>query len=393
MLEDIRSKMWEMSKQVLRDSALSNGALVAANGLFLPPTATPYHFVWGRDAAKQLLAAYALGMEDASEIREKFLSWILRCCPGTASNRLFIKRNHINGPNDFLYNDDLGFQPDNNGALISAIDATRSRKNSVDNEVIRLLANGLTDQWDIQTRCFTMRQQDLWENATIDVIENNFFTHALLVAAHGLLRASTSLASIASKAETTRWSLISTQMYEHVCSVTHGKRDCFYKRLYSTVEQPNQLDAALALVLPDLLPPNAPDHTKRLAANTIVKIGEELLWLPYGARRYDGDKYDGIERLDGSQATGGAWPLLGYAWVRAAQAIGRHEAARKAHDALDLHLGELYKTGIIPEYRIPEQIHPAGDSRNGKGPMHFAWGGAEWALAEADRRKQQLGKG
>ncbi|MET0779587.1 MAG: hypothetical protein ABWY71_02010, partial [Candidatus Saccharimonadales bacterium] len=181
-----------MSKQVLRDSALANGALIAANGLFLPPTATPYHFVWGRDAAKHLLAGQALGMDDAPQIRENFLQWIIRCAPGDDSSRLFVKRNHINGPNDFLYNDDRGFQPDNNGSLISAIDATRGRKGSLDDQVIRLLANGLAAKWDTTGKRFTLRQQDLWENSTIEADEDNFFTHALIAAAHGLSRAAVS---------------------------------------------------------------------------------------------------------------------------------------------------------------------------------------------------------
>ena len=168
--------MREMSAQVLRDSVLENGALIAANGMYLPPNATPYHFVWGRDAAKHLLAAHALGMEDASDIRRRFLVWIDRCVHGGESDRLFIKRNHLNGPNDFLYNDDKGFQPQKNGALLTAIDATRGQLNDpLDDNINRFLANGLATKWDTDQRRFTMRQQDLWENDTIDPDENNFF--------------------------------------------------------------------------------------------------------------------------------------------------------------------------------------------------------------------------
>ncbi len=46
-MTEFLENMMTMSQQVLRDSALENGAIIAANGMYLPPTATSYHFIWG----------------------------------------------------------------------------------------------------------------------------------------------------------------------------------------------------------------------------------------------------------------------------------------------------------------------------------------------------------
>ena len=385
-MTEFLENMKTMCEQVLRDSALENGAMIAANGIFLPPTAAPYHFVWGRDAAKHLLAAHSLRMEDAPGIRKRFLEWTVRCVPGDDNSRLFIKRNHLNGPNDFLYNDDHGFQPDNNGALLSAIDTTRTNPDDpLGDKTMRLLANGLAAKWDLDKRGFSMRQQDLWENDTIDPEENNFFTHALLVAAHGLSCAVATLNGNVPDNELKLWQLISQQMYDRVyAAVESNTNNWFSKRLYATKSNPVTLDAGIVLAVPELLPSNAPESIRIIAAQTVRKVGEKLLALPYGAYRYKGDTYDGIERTDGSEATAGAWPLLGYAWTRAAKKVGMIDEAAIALSRMDSHLEKLYLTGTIPKYRVPEQIHPDGDNRNGLGPMHFAWGSAEWVLAHTD---------
>lgn len=384
-MSEFHQQMFAMSSQVLRDSALENGAIIAANGIYLPPTATPYHFVWGRDASKHLLAAHALRMDDAADIRERFLEWIIRCVPGDDDSRLFIKRNHLNGPNDFLYNDDRGFQPDNNGALISAIDATRTKSDdTLADTVIRLLANGLSAKWDVDMQAFSMRQQNLWENTIIEVDDDNFFTHALLVAAHGLRCATESLDGKATRDELEKWARASDQMYGRFISASESSTiNWFGKRIHVTSAQPAELDAGIVLAVPELLPKNATGRIKDMATNTVRKVGQELLSLPYGALRYEGDSYDGIERSDGSQATAGAWPLLGYAWVRAARQMGMDEEADEALLHIDAQLERMYADGTIPAYLVPEQIHPDGDSRNGKGPMHFAWGSAEWVLAHS----------
>jgi GH15 family glucan-1,4-alpha-glucosidase len=380
--------MREMSAQVLHDSALENGAMIAANGMYLPPTATPYHFVWGRDAAKHLLAADALGMADAPDIRKRFLEWIVRCVPGDEHSRLLIKRNHLNGPNDFLYNDDRGFQPDNNGSLLSAIDATRTDTNDpLADSVMRLLANGLAAKWDTQQQRFSMRQQDLWENNVIDPTENNFFSHALLSAAHGLGRATAALQTTADTTERDRWQLASNQMYDRFYSAVGASTTGWIsKRLYATSDRPAELDAGIILAVPELVPDDAPAHVRPIVERTVRTVGEKLLALPYGAHRYEGDIYDGIERMDGSQATAGAWPLLGYAWVRAARRIGMHDEAESALNAIDSQLQKMYASDVIPAFRVPEQLHPQTDDRNGKGPMHFAWGSAEWVLAHLETR-------
>jgi GH15 family glucan-1,4-alpha-glucosidase len=385
-MSEFVENMRDMSGQVLRDSALENGAMIAANGMYLPPTATPYHFVWGRDAARHLLAAHALEMDDAADIRRRFLEWTVRCLPGDDDSRLFFKRNHLNGPNDFLYNDDRGFQPDNNGALLSAIDATRlPGDDQLADTVMRLLANGLSAKWDTGLRRFSMRQQDLWENSIVEPEEDNFFSHALLMAAHGLSRAVSALSGTADATELERWKLASEQMYERFYAATAAnKTGWISKRLYVTTDRPAELDAGIILAVPELIPVNAPQHVGTIVENTVRKVGQELLALPYGTYRYKGDVYDGIERTDGSQATAGAWPLLGYAWVRAARKVGMHDEAEAALDQMNRQLQKLYATGVIPEFRVPEQLHTDGDNRNGKGPMHFAWGSAEWVLAHCD---------
>jgi len=382
--------MREVSAQVLRDCALPNGAIVAAHGEHQPPTAVSYHYVWGRDAAHQLEGAQALGMSDAAAIRAGFIGWVLERAPGVAeftgddSSRLLRKRNYINGPNDRSYNDDGGFQPDNNGLLLAAIDATRQYPDANDDRAMRLLANGLAARWDTSRQHFNMLVQDQWENALAGPTEGIIFTPSLLAAAHGLHCAVLSLKGKATDSEREVWEQAYTQMRDQFLAASVADTSGFYKkRLYGTS---NQLDAGLALAIPDLLPPHASELVRRMGAETIRRIGELLLEPPYGARRYIGDTYDGIETAQGIEGGAGAWPLLGYAWTRAARHFGMTEQAADIQAAMDDHLQTLYDQGILPPYRVPEQLFPIGDPRNGKGPVHFGWGSAEWALADRDRR-------
>jgi len=65
----------ESSKQVIRDSQVENGAIVAANTdkEYYPDDVANYRFVWPRDAAFTIYAEKLLGMD---KLEAEFIEWL-----------------------------------------------------------------------------------------------------------------------------------------------------------------------------------------------------------------------------------------------------------------------------------------------------------------------------
>ena len=70
-------QLLETSKEIIRHSALENGAIIAANPDkdYYPREAKNYHFVWPRDAAYICVAAQMVGIND---IQEPYFNWLIK---------------------------------------------------------------------------------------------------------------------------------------------------------------------------------------------------------------------------------------------------------------------------------------------------------------------------
>jgi len=86
----------KVSKEVIADGSLENGAIVAANSdrAFYPSSVQDYRYVWVRDAAYVCMAADLLGLR---EIPEKFFDWCLHRAEGFSETHLFCNAYHVNG--------------------------------------------------------------------------------------------------------------------------------------------------------------------------------------------------------------------------------------------------------------------------------------------------------
>ena len=197
--------MIRVSKQIIRESQLDNGAIVAANATkaYYPPTAKNYFYVWPRDASYVCIAADIAGI---GGVQEKFFDWCLERAEGFNETGLFYEKYYVNGLKA------LGrFQPDQTGTLLYAI---WHHYNHINKDVISKYrdliiksANGLCDKWDGDH--FSIVANDLWEErlAFPDLKEN--FSYSLAACIKGLECANLIIAN-------ERWLRISGQMREQL---------------------------------------------------------------------------------------------------------------------------------------------------------------------------------
>ncbi len=86
----------QVSKEVIKDSLLENGAIVAANTTkdYYPSTAQNYFYVWPRDASYVCIAADIVGIEG---IQERFFNWCFERAEGFKETGLFYNKYYVNG--------------------------------------------------------------------------------------------------------------------------------------------------------------------------------------------------------------------------------------------------------------------------------------------------------
>jgi GH15 family glucan-1,4-alpha-glucosidase len=366
-------QLLDESRVVLENCALTNGAIVAANSdlSVYPPEAENYRFVWGRDNAFQMVAASALEMPTAPDIRVSYLKWLNERAEGFAETGLIIKRYSTNGGHDARYGDQ--YQPDQAGALLWSLAETQTDPDDLTENTIRLLANGLSGQWDVNS--FRVPTQDLWENRTTNPEQQDVFTYSLAAAAHGLGRAIKLWQG--KTGEVDRWTQTREEMLEIIEWGVEGPH--YLRKMYPTLNEDNDntLDASLdGLVYPFTLDEK---QITILESATTLAIDRHLCQTHGGVARYDGDTYDGIARPGLREATAGRWPLLTFWHVIALRQIGRRgDAVDLYSDTVD-QLDDLYKSGIIADNQIPEQLF--GDEREGKAILPLAWSHAMFVLA------------
>jgi len=171
----------ESSKQVIRDSQVENGAIVAANTdkEYYPDDVANYRFVWPRDAAFTIYAEKLLGMD---KLEAEFIEWLHDRAEGFSDSGLIFHRYATNGPRDT----DFGhqYQPDQAAALLWTILETNSELTQKQNETVHLLADGLWSQW--HGNSFAQNTHDLWEERTAHHDKNENFTYSLAACSKAL---------------------------------------------------------------------------------------------------------------------------------------------------------------------------------------------------------------
>lgn len=365
-LEDRIERLYAQSEHELDTCALPNGALVAANSdlPIYPSTAENYRFSWARDAAYQLLAAYAIDPDKAAERAINYAGW-LNNIQGFAKTGLYLKRYGTNGALDVRYGEH--YQPDQAGVLIGSLNTVVPEPNDRIDSAIQKMADGLVGKWDGHSLGTT---QDLWENRETTKRDDDVFTYSIASVIHGLDHAIRRIQD----ADTSSWKRARNEMATMLDRVDTR----FYlRKTYANpahFDSDNTLDASLAgLAYPF-------ENTNKRTGTTIAAISDELYRPGLGVYRYKEDTYDGIVRRGSREATAGAWPLLTFWESIALHKIGATDEARDMfYDTVE-RLDREYRRGLLPQDIIPEQLYP-DDERQGKGVLPLAWSHAKFVLA------------
>jgi glucoamylase len=320
--------MIRVSKQIIRESQLDNGAIVAANATkdYYPSTAKNYFYVWPRDASYVCIAADIAGI---GEVQERFFDWCLERAEGFKETGLFYEKYYVNGLKA------LGrFQPDQTGTFLYAIWHHYNYINmNVDarfRDLVIKSANGLCDKWDEDH--FTIVTNDLWEErlAFPDLKEN--FSYSLASCIRGLECANSIISN-------ERWLRISGQMREQL---EKHFVDGHFVRSYGRLIDRNIDASILGLVYPfEIYNENDPR-----VISTVKEIEKRLI-INGGVHRYEFDEYDGWMYEEMHRRKGaGAWPLLNF-WL----SIYHHLSGNRS-DAEKYYKWVLDNTNDL----LPEQI-------------------------------------
>ena len=284
----------EVSKQVISDCALENGAIVAANCFkeYFPKEAKDYMYVWPRDASFTCVSADILQME---KIQERFFDWCINRAEGFRDGSCLYQNYSVNG-----LRTSINFQPDQTGSLLWAIwhhfkgEPKRALKHE---RLIKLAADGLCNKW--KGKHFDDTTNDLWEERfTFADLEDNF-TYSLAACIKGLRCANEIIPN-------ENWTDTAESMFQRLKEHCRG----YFIRSYGRLSDERIDASALGLVYPfDLFRADDP----RILA-TVEQIEKKLV-IRGGVHRYEGDEYDGWMRGGLHRKKGaGAWPILNF-WM------------------------------------------------------------------------------
>jgi GH15 family glucan-1,4-alpha-glucosidase len=341
-----------LSKKVIFDCALENGAIVAANTdkEYTPREASNYRWVWPRDAAFISVAADLLDLK----IQEKFFRWLEFRPQDFKKDKLLYTNYSTNGRIGSM---GKIAQIDQGGTILWAIHhylKGNSRKALPFKNLIELLADGLVSAWN-KTH-FRVHTVDLWEEIqrqTTITVENNF-TYSLAATARGLLSADEIFPNQV-------WKETALQMIEKI-KQAYNEKDKYFYRNHGKIDDKNLDASLLGLVWPfEIFEANDPK-----IINTVKKIEEKLV-IGGGVHRFE---YDYFDSEGAAWEGGGAWPLLNF-WM----AIYWVKRGNKKK-ALGYYNWVLEKNNKFNGY-MPEQIFD--DFRVGIYPL--AWSHAMFIIA------------
>ncbi len=336
----------ESTKRVIKDAAVENGAIVAANSdkKYYPRDVSPYRYVWVRDAAFICVAADMLGL--GMGIQEDFFQWCLERAEGFDRDGVFYQKYHTNGAKAGDQ-----FQPDQTGTLLWAVWHHYAYQQRTEDAVefkdlIEKAANGICKYWS--RNHFVVPTYDLWEErSTFPELEDNH-TYSLAACVRGLKCADTMI-----EPKNKKWLRCAREMEE---AINKGY-DASHKYFLRTFGKLNDygVDASLlGLVYPFEIC-SANDWWMVNTVNAIeVKIVENG-----GVHRYEKDAYDGWMREGKLRCKGaGAWPLLNF-WMSIYHAMrGDKEKAERYYEWVLNRLKSPYIPEQIFENELQKSVRP-----------------------------------
>ncbi len=354
----------KVSKEVIEDGSLENGAIVAANSdkAVYPATTQDYRYVWVRDAAYVCMAADLLKLRD---IPEKFFEWCFDRAEDFKETNFFSNAYNVNGtihgtlisPNEpkvprylresciDLIHCGTQFQPDQSGSLLVAIDhhiKCFDADVSKFDKLVEKTADGICQAW--KGDAFILPCYDLWEERCILPKHKGFHTYSLAMCIAGL-RAAINLLGKKRKWVQTEKEMSKTFTLLYLNSTKSIPRT-FRKEIKNRKIKAGDLlpdTSLLGLVYPSgILEPND-EKMKRTVQEIIksnVRNGGDLF-------RYPDDRYCGGVKKGWVTLTGaGTWPLLSF-WMSIYYSLcGDKKNAKKFFER---------PLGRIDRY-IPEQI-------------------------------------
>ncbi|MBN2594498.1 MAG: glycoside hydrolase family 15 protein [Sedimentisphaerales bacterium] len=378
----------QVSKEVIEDGSLENGAIVAANSdkSIYPATTQDYRYVWIRDAAYVCMAADLLGLR---EIPERFFNWCFNRAEDFKETGLFYNAYNVNGtihgtlisPNEprvprhlretciDLIHCGTQFQPDQSGSLLFAIDHHVKHFNtdvSKFKKLIEKAASGICRVW--KGDAFILPCYDLWEERCVLPKQRGFHTYSLAMCIAGLR------AAIEMQGKKKKWMRTKKEMSDTFAKVYSGSTKSIHRTYRKGKLARNRITgkndmlpdtSLLGLVWPSgILNPN--DEVMKRTVREVIKSnttnGGDLF-------RYPADRYCGGVRKGWVTLTGaGTWPLLSF-WMSIYYNLsGDKENARKFFDRT---------LERIDKY-IPEQIFE-DKSRSSISPL--LWSHAMFVIA------------
>jgi len=376
----------KVSKEVIEDGSLENGAIVAANSdkAIYPATTQDYRYVWVRDAAYVCIAADLLQLRDISE---RFFDWCLNRAEDFKETGFFSNAYNVNGTiHGTLISPDqpkvpqhlrescidlihfgTQFQPDQSGSLLIVIDHHIKHFNtdvSKFKKLIEKTASGICRAW--KGDAFILPSYDLWEERCVLPEQEGFHTYSLAMCIAGLR------AAIELVGKKIKWLRTEKEMSNAFAQI-YSKSTKSIPRTFRKEVKNLKIKAGdslpdtslLGLVYPSgILDPN--DDRMKKTVQEIIKSnttnGGDLF-------RYPGDRYCGGVRRGWVTLTGaGTWPLLSF-WMSIYYSLcGDYKNAKKFFDR---------PLGGIDKY-IPEQIFE-DKSRSSISPL--LWSHAMFVIA------------
>jgi len=334
-------KMINRSREVIKDCALENGAIVAANTdkPYTPKEASDYRYVWIRDASFICIAGEYLKLP----IQEKFFQWVYERPEDFNTEKILFSNYSSNGR---IATMGRQFQADQMGTLLWTIHhyyRKNLKKALVFKDLIERLANGLSSRWSKDH--FSVSTTGIWEmleRRTSVRLKNNF-TYSLAACARGLFCADEIVPNHF-------WKETAMQMLSQI-QEAYQKNKKYFFRNQGMVSDPNIDASLLGLIYPFRI--YEPDDEK--IVNTVKKIEEHLVENG-GVHRFQFDYFDS----EGSaQEGGGAWPVLN-CWMSIYWTLNKQKDKALKYfnwvvgraDKFDCYLPEQYfddvRTGIYP---------------------------------------------
>jgi len=339
----------EVSKDVIADGSLENGAIVAANSdkAIYPATTQDYRYVWVRDAAYVCMAADLLGLRD---IPERFFDWCLNRAEDFKETGFFSNAYNVNGtihgtlipPNEpkvprYIHKSCIDlihcgtqFQPDQGGSLLIAIahhikhfDADVSKYS----KLIEKTAAGICRSWKGDS--FVLPCYDLWEERCVLPEHAGFHTYSLAICIAGLR------AAIEMPGKKQKWLRTEKEMsktFVEVYSSSTKSIQRTYRRGPIAKNRKIRADnlkpdtSLLGLVYPSGILDPLDEKMKR----TVLEIIKMNTAVDGGLMRYPADRYCGGVWKGWVTLTGaGTWPLLSF-WMSIYYSLcGDNKNARK----------------------------------------------------------------